>query len=327
MRRLTPQSGPKNGNHDGERGAASVLVAILMVVLLGFGAIAVDVGMLYAERTQLRNGADAAALAIAQKCAKSVTDPDCSATSTLAAALTNGNANDGLSNIKSTALDKAARTVTVTAASQEAGKSPNEVSLFFARVLGMDSTEVNASSTVQWGTPSKGPVILPLAIAYCKLDLSPGLAAGTVQVLEQAVNGCGGIPGGFGWIAGSTTKCAITVTAGQSNNSGIWFDSDTGASAPTTCTATDFSQMNNQTVLLPLYDLATGTGSGGKYYVKGFAAFHVTGYHFADISWTTGAKVDNKTIRGYFVRFVSLAQALELGNTPDYGTTVVRLIP
>jgi hypothetical protein len=78
-------------------------------------------------------------------------------------------------------------------------------------------------------------------------------------------------------------------------------------------------------VLLPLYDLATGTGSTGKYYIKGFAAFHVTGYHFADISWTAGAKVDNKTIRGYFVKFVSLSQALELGNAPDYGATVVRL--
>ena len=57
---------------DRERGAVSVLIAILMVSLLGFTALAVDVGMLYAERTQLRNGADAAALAIAQKCARNI---------------------------------------------------------------------------------------------------------------------------------------------------------------------------------------------------------------------------------------------------------------
>ena len=83
--------------------------------------------------------------------------------------------------------------------------------------------------------------------------------------------------------------------------------------------------MNDQTVLLPLYDLATGTGSSGKYYVKGFAAFHVTGYRFPSISWTSGATVPNKTIRGYFVKFVSLSHAFELGNAPDYGTTVIRL--
>ncbi len=46
-----------------------------MVALLGFAALAVDVGMLYAERTQLRNGSDAAAIAVAQKCAKDADRP------------------------------------------------------------------------------------------------------------------------------------------------------------------------------------------------------------------------------------------------------------
>ena len=41
-----------------------------MVVLLGFATIVVDVGWLYAERRQLQNGADAAALAVAIDCAK-----------------------------------------------------------------------------------------------------------------------------------------------------------------------------------------------------------------------------------------------------------------
>lgn len=323
MRRL----GSKGIQHDGERGAVSVIVAIMLVTLLGFGAIAVDVSMLYAERTQLRNGADATALGIAHKCSQDPNDASCATTSSLATALNNGNATDSLSHIKSVVLNKTARTVNVTTGAQEAGGSPNEVSLLFARALGINSAEVTASSTAAWGTPSKGPVILPLAIAHCKLDLISGSSTGSVQVLEQAVNGCGGIPGGFGWITSSATKCAVTLTAGLANDPGIWFNSDPGASAPTICTAADFNQMNDQTVLLPLYDLATGEGSGGKYFIKGFAAFHVTGYRFADISWTTGAKVENKTIRGYFVEFVSLSQAFELGDTPDFGTTVVRLTP
>lgn len=310
-----------------ERGAVSVIVAIMLVALIGFAAIAVDVSMMYAERTQLHNGADAAALAIAQKCAKSTADADCISTSSLAAGLANRNANDSFTNLKSVAIDQTGRTVAVTAGSQEAGKTPNQVSLFFARVLGISSAEVNASASAQWGTPSKGPAILPLAIAYCKLDIPAGGTTGSVQVLEQSVNGCGGLPGGFGWVTTSGTKCSITMTAGQSSNSGIWFASDPGASAPTICTAADFNQMNDQTVLLPLYDLATGTGSSGKYYVKGFAAFHVTGYHFADINWTTGGNIQNKTIRGYFVKFVSLAQAFELGTVPNYGASIVRLTP
>lgn len=300
----------------------------MLVVLLGFAAMAVDVSMMYAERTQLRNGADAAALAIAQKCALSTTDPDCTSTSTLAAGLANRNANDGLSNLKSVAIDTTARTVAVSAASQEAGQAPNQVSLFFARALGVSSTEVNANASALWGTPSKGPAILPLAIAYCKLDIPAGGTTGAVQLLDQSTPACDNkLPGGFGWITTSGAQCSITMTAGASNNSGIWFDSDPGASAPSICTTSDFNQMNDQTVLLPLFDLATGTGTAVKYYVKGFAAFHVTAYHFSNFNWSTGSNIQNKMIRGYFIKFVSLSQAFDLGNVPNYGASIVRLTP
>ncbi len=46
-----------------ESGYILVTVAILLIVLLGFTALAVDVGMLYASRTQSQRAADAAALA------------------------------------------------------------------------------------------------------------------------------------------------------------------------------------------------------------------------------------------------------------------------
>jgi hypothetical protein len=300
----------------------------MLVVLLGFAATAVDVSMMYAERIQLRNGADAAALAIAQKCAKSSSDTNCSTSAPLASNLANSNANDGISNIKSIAFGSPSGPVTVTVGAQESGHAANQVSLFFARILGMNSAEVNASSKAAWGTPSKGPAILPLAIAYCKLDIPTGGTAGAVQVLDQSTPACNNkLPGGFGWITTSGTKCSVTMTAGQSNDSGIWFDSDPGASPSNSCTTADFDQMNDQTVLLPLFDLATGTGTAVKYYVKGFAAFHVTGYHFSNFNWSTGGNIQNKTIRGYFVKFVSLAQAFELGNVPNYGASIVRLTP
>ena len=53
-----------------ERGAVAIIVALVMVVLLGFAAIAVDISAMWAEKRQLQNGADAGALAIAQDCAK-----------------------------------------------------------------------------------------------------------------------------------------------------------------------------------------------------------------------------------------------------------------
>ncbi|MDQ0690147.1 pilus assembly protein TadG-related protein [Arthrobacter sp. W4I7] len=168
MRRLTRKKQPN------EHGAVSVIVAILLVTLLGFAAIAVDVGVIYSERAQLQNGADASAIAIAQKCAKSGTDPQCSKTSTLAADLANQNALDGMSKVYNIELDKTARKVSVTTSAKQTGGTENSVSLFFADVLGIPTKEVGTRSSAVWGTPSKGPIILPLAIAHCKLNIPAG---------------------------------------------------------------------------------------------------------------------------------------------------------
>lgn len=311
---------------NGERGGIAVVVALLMVVLLGFAAISIDVARLYSERAQLQNGSDSVALMLAQVCAKNVNPLDCSATSPstvgLASKLANMNAVDAQTNVKSLVLDKPNRTATVITGAKETGGKLNSVSNLFARALGFPDSEVTATSTVQWGTPSKGTVGIPLAIAECKFSADPAV----VQVLYIDAGGCGGIPGGFGWITdGSDSKCSVKISAGASSDPGIWFASDTGASAPTVCSSADISAIQGQTILLPLYAVATGTGSGGKYYVKGFAAFHVTGYHFSDEEWPKADKLANKTIRGSFVKFVSLSQALELGSTTDYGASVVRL--
>src|SRR5689334_7899745 len=57
-----------------ERGATAVLIAVLIGggVLLGMGALVVDIGQLYQNRAELQNGADAAALAVAKSCALGV---------------------------------------------------------------------------------------------------------------------------------------------------------------------------------------------------------------------------------------------------------------
>jgi hypothetical protein len=55
-----------------DRGAVGVLIAVLLAggVLLGMGALTIDVGQIYQNRAELQNGADAAALAIATQCAR-----------------------------------------------------------------------------------------------------------------------------------------------------------------------------------------------------------------------------------------------------------------
>ena len=46
-----------------QRGASAVLIALLLVVLLGIAALAIDLGYLYVTRYELQNVADSAALA------------------------------------------------------------------------------------------------------------------------------------------------------------------------------------------------------------------------------------------------------------------------
>jgi len=55
-----------------DRGAIGIMVAVLLGggVLLGMGAMVVDVGQIYQNRAELQNGADAAALAIARQCSE-----------------------------------------------------------------------------------------------------------------------------------------------------------------------------------------------------------------------------------------------------------------
>jgi len=77
-----------------EAGAVTVVVALMISgVLLGMGALVIDVGALYSERRELQNGADFAALTVAGDCAVNVVA--CATTSaSTAQTYADANAND-----------------------------------------------------------------------------------------------------------------------------------------------------------------------------------------------------------------------------------------
>lgn len=91
----------------GERGGAAMLVAVLLGggVIMGFGAITIDVSSLMWERRQVQNGADAAALAMARACA--IDPTKCVGSPALNGAgldaLNNGNARDAANGFDTTA--------------------------------------------------------------------------------------------------------------------------------------------------------------------------------------------------------------------------------
>jgi hypothetical protein len=86
--------------------------------------------------------------------------------------------------------------------------------------------------------------------------------------------------------------------------------------------------MINTTVLLPIYDQITGTGSNGKYHIVGFAALYLTGYKFKDTvpssmscPGTPGNSAD--CLRGYFTKFTTTGTVF---GGPDMGVTIFKLV-
>jgi Flp pilus assembly protein TadG len=306
---------------DEERGATAVILSLLLIPLLGFAAIAVDVGALYAERARLQVAADAAALAVAQDCSRG----NCGDMLATAQALIT--ANDGEGTAAHPVLSSAPLSVTVT------GSTPQEH--WFAPVLGHDSTAVSATATVGWGGPSQGTAVLPLTFSWCsfKAQTGGGLpSTTTLQTIKLSktagVPDCTGpsgnvVPGGFGFLVTDSGTCEVTSALQEQ------LTSSPGESPPSGCDSTDFAALVGQTVLLPIFDNAGGTGSGAWYQVYGYAAFHLTGYRFTGQFKTDPAPCNGnvRCVTGYFTRFVELSDVWDYSpDAPQLGASILRLI-
>lgn len=346
MRRLIHTN---DGAQHRERGAVAVVTALLMVVLLAVGALAVDGGMLYAKRAQLQSGADAAAIAVAQKCAASLSDPQCASTSQLATSLAQSNMQAGQAGIASLTVSTSAQTVTATTQPLQPGMQAGRVSLFLAQALGISSASLGATAAAAWGSPSTGTAPFPLAFSVCQVT---GQINGAVQLLQDHGSGANPscnygssgqvVPGGFGWLVQNPNQCGATINIAQSEGG-----SNPGNSAPSNCNAvlaqwvTALQAGQKAIVLLPVFTAVTGTGNSAIYTLAGFAAYSVMGWNFGATSQTNPNNSYNnqpsgqpnslsctgncRGIIGQFVTFVALDNTYQVGPSTAFGATIVRL--
>jgi len=157
-----------------QRGAILIWVALLLVLLLGFAALAVDVGYLMAARNELQNVADSAALAGARELGAAFKkDLDTLPSETLIknavkdAALANKAAGESISVrdeditigiwngtdvIAYTWPDDPPDAVRVIARRDENANNP--ITTFFARVISVDELQVSAEATAALTGPS-----------------------------------------------------------------------------------------------------------------------------------------------------------------------------
>lgn len=170
-----------------ESGAVLVIVAISMVALIGFAALAIDGGRLYSEKSKLQKALDAAVLAGAQ----------------------------GLTTSESRAIEIAEDVsqkngfllteddLTLTSDSIRATKQIN-VPLTFARVIGMNNTAVSAAAKAIIAPLKKGNGIAPIAVEYSAVPSgtelncgNPGTNHGNCGFLDINGNGANGLADGI----------------------------------------------------------------------------------------------------------------------------------
>lgn len=193
MRRLAGRYRPN------DKGGVTAVVAILLAggVLLGMGALVVDVGRLYAERQNLLGGADAGAMAAAQACAGDATcATDLAGIAAAAKSAADRSTTAGTPDATVLCGQKAgvrfgsscgttATNLTSCAGNRPAGSGPDYVEIavttrtddgktvlppVFAETLlgpGYHGVTVSACSRVTWGSLGSLANVFPLMISKC----------------------------------------------------------------------------------------------------------------------------------------------------------------
>lgn len=311
-----------------ERGAVIILMAVFSLVIVGIAALVVDVGSMLDEKRQLQNGADAAALAVAQSCGGGA----CNAAA--AQSLANQNARDAHAHVDAPTprIDLVNKTVTVTLSTQNAGGATILPYSFGQAITGQRGKTVHATATAAW-SGLKSAKVIPLTLSLCEFNRSTStntvFKVPTVIVFHANATHCtsgpsgGDLPGGYGWVRdnndSNANDCNVTPTVGDTVND------DSGL--PGTPHSCDLTTLLNKDVLVPVYNSLTGSGSNGIYKIYGFGEFHLTGFFFsnsdkgADTTGNYPCAKPATCIGGYFVKFVGIGTT----GGPNLGNRVALL--
>lgn len=324
----------RRGARQDDRGAAAVVIALCMVMLLGFAAIAIDLGVAWVDKKQLQNGADAGALALAQACASGTGEcPAGTGPNTTARSLAQSNRVDNTADGE--VIHKTATSVTV-----ETTYTRNN---WFAPFIGISQTPVTARAKAVWGTPGAATAF-PLTFSLCEFYWQTGTKIGSppstterfevtlqTKVAPSADYGVLGTcgtraahneeAGGFGWLPPNTSCMAEIDVNG-------WYAAKTGASTPT---CFDGANLRDAKILIPIFDKTNELpGKNTEYHIYSFAEFQVTDFCIgpnASDAWPTASScpASKRYIGGYFVKWVSLDDAIISETAPDMGGMVVKL--
>lgn len=334
---------------DRDKGAILVWFAAFAIVLLGSGALVIDLGSLWSERRQLQNGADAAALAVAVDCAKTA----CTLSQSTALNYAQLSATDGEVSVSIcgrgaglTACSPVPNGVSAAVGYVQAltstwnpgnGGSSDQVQFVFAPLL--DALQVGqtvrAIATVAWGSLGSATV-LPIVISKCSFDPAWIAEDGSLSVPNTPIrissnsNGlCSlGWSAGFDFLADTVGGCGTTTI--EIDSDGTTLNAGSEGILPQCRPIMQALYDTGATFIVPVAKSRTSPGTNSTYLTDGFASFKLCGfalgggYNENSCPPTCNGSPSQIRICGSFQTLT--VQGGELGDGTDYGTRVLRMV-
>ena len=311
-----------------DRGQATVLTVVFLVVLLGMAALVLDIGSWYRADRATQSTADAAALAGAQ-----ALPGDSATANTLALqyAIKNGGLGSGGVTFSSKIVSNDTIKVTV--------KRPAPT--FFAKIFGKNTVTVGSTATARSEGVSAVKYVAPIVVHYkhpllnckgpaskpnCAPDFGPTHPT-TLNLEDLHKPGGGSGAGAFGLLnlnygdstgnIGAGTLADWLLNGYQDELPLGTYYSAPSANFNNSQFQSSLTAVIGKEVLFPVYRLLTGPGSNAKYDIIGWVGFVITSF---DTSGSSG------TLTGYFTSYTAAGVQATTGGNPYFGVHKVELV-
>jgi hypothetical protein len=307
-----------------DHGQATVLTVIFLVVLIGMGALVLDLGSWFREQRDTQSDADAAALAAAQELPASLGDADALGRQYL---IKNGveTAPDITFSRKFTDND----TVTVRVNRPAPG--------VFAKIFGINSVDVGAKAKARTTGLQAARWVAPITvnIKHAMLNCGEDVEHRPVPCFDEPTEldlahlhspGDGDAAGSFSLI---NLDQDDTGSVGGSTI-GEWilrgFDKYMDVGKYTAVPSAKFNDSHvkdalaartNDVLLFPIYKKITGSGSGAEFDIVGWVGFKVTSFR------TTGSTAK---VFGSFTEVIWEGIQSQTGGNLNYGVRSIALV-
>jgi len=300
-------------------GTVTILLAIFLVAAIACAAITFDLGNLWQTKRRLHTASDAAALAAASDYAAGV-----AGCTTTAPAYVESNSTGALTSCTAVPYDSSFSSGYVTVGAS------TSVSLPFASVFGIASSNVSSRASVQWGPPKGVTGLRPLGLclyypglsSWLNLPSGPTGPSGDINVpFSNAFgNGCNA-SSNWGWLdlSGSAGGNDINDWLDNGYSGMVPVPSDVNAeSGHISSVATHLATLKASGEHFPIvmFDSVTGTGSNAIYHVVAAAVAQLVDY-----------KVTGTQAQQYFTfrLYRSPAEGQCCGTGPNTGAIVSAL--